>query len=40
MWHNYPFSQRTRPQKEQWGGGWRQQGRGSWTKFEKVGGGR
>ena len=29
----------TRQQKEQWGGGegWRPQGRGGWTKFEKVG---
>ena len=29
----------TRQQNEQWGWGWRQQGRGAWTKFEEGGGG-
>ena len=34
MWHNHPFSQKTKQQKEQWG--WRLEatGKGGWIKFE------
>ena len=42
MWHNHPFSQKNaRQQRKQWGWGLEatRKGRGSWTKFEKGGGG-
>ena len=34
MWHNHPFSQKTKQQKEQWG--WRLEatGKGGWIKLE------
>ena len=38
MWHNHPFSQRNKTTERAVGlGVWMRQGKGIWTKFEKVG---